>query len=105
MQDVSKPVAIIIVVLFVAVMSYCGFLIYNCSAHGSCGSSYSDPQPVNSAPAAKPETLTRCDYTGVLASQIISDEAKDGYVFAGRVSTFLCGNNGLSFYLRPGGTQ
>jgi len=47
----------------------------------------------------KPVTKTRCDLTGLMASSIIADEAANGYRFNGRVSTFLCGDNGLSFSL------
>lgn len=52
-----------------------------------------------SSPEQKPFTKTRCDFTGVLASSIIAEERKNGYRFDGRVSTFLCGENGLSFSL------
>lgn len=53
-----------------------------------------------SIPDPKPQTKTRCDFTGLLASSIIEEESNNGYEFNGRITTFLCGENGLSFSLR-----
>lgn len=56
--------------------------------------------PTTSTPEEKPFTKTRCDFTGFQSSSIIQDEATKGYRFTGRISTPLCGENGLSFELK-----
>jgi hypothetical protein len=55
--------------------------------------------PVNATSEQKPLTKTRCDFTGMLAPQIIEEERSNGYVFTGRINTLLCGESGLSFNL------
>lgn len=60
----------------------------------------SAPTPAQTTPEVKPATKTRCDFTGLMSSNIVAEEASNGYEFAGRISAFLCGENGLSFRLR-----
>jgi hypothetical protein len=56
--------------------------------------------PVSVVEDVKPYTKTRCDITGLLSPTIIEEEAANGYQFDGRVTTFLCGDSGLSFHLK-----
>jgi hypothetical protein len=54
----------------IAVIGTVGTVIYKSCENDNCGAPAAN-QSAASAPAAKPQTLTRCDYTGVMASSII----------------------------------
>lgn len=60
--------------------------------------SYTPPAQSQTA-EAKPQTKTRCDFTGWASSSIIEEEATNGYRFTGRVSQPFC-ENSLSFELK-----
>lgn len=91
-NDISWWQAVlIIVVLFGAVVGI-GYSL----SKVDLATSYTPAQPVQKE---KPTTKTRCDFTGFMASSIIAEESENGYIFMGRVSTIICGENGLSFRL------
>jgi len=91
-NDVSWWQAVLIIgVIFIGGFFFIKFLVENAPTYDT---TYSAP-----VVEEKPQTKTRCDFTGFMASSIIDEESKNGYRFDGRVNTFLCGENGLSFHL------
>ena len=91
--SVGAGVSAILVVLL-----FCGFVTYLFVASPDIGSGAYVQGTQNSAGDDKPSTKTRCGF-GAFSSQIIEEERKNGYKFAGRVNSLLCGEDGLSFYL------
>lgn len=92
---VEAVIAIIVVALFV------GFVIWLGVAKPDLGSGQSYTPPAQTAPAEKPLTKTRCDFTGWGSASIIEEEAANGYRFTGRVIGIFC-ENSLAFELKEG---
>lgn len=89
--SVEGVLAIIIVAAFI------GFIVWLAVAKPDLGSGQGSATPT--APAEKPQTKTRCDFTGWGSASIIEEEAANGYLFTGRVMGIFC-ENSLAFELK-----
>lgn len=86
-------VELLIVIVTVGILVFLVVAAYHSAQNRTYQNSTSTAQEL-------PATKTRCDITGFQSSSIIQEESLKGYRFTGRISTPLCGENGLSFELK-----